>query len=239
MDTLIAGLRKFVTTVHAQDRELYRSLADGQQPAAFIIACSDSRVNPSAITQAAPGTLFIARNAGNILPTRGNGGGEAATLQYAVEVLKVQDVIICGHSDCGAVKALLNGGVPALAEVHKWIGHSSRVIELMKQYPDQDPARRLRYAVECNVLVQLDHLQSYDFVQDAVAEGRLNLHGWYFDIPTGEVFGWNPDAGAFTPIVTDDRTDIHFMLPSAIECGHEHSPDCGHDQLSPGDVHGR
>jgi carbonic anhydrase len=205
MQRLLKGLEKFVTTVHSTELALYEQLAAGQNPNVYFVACADSRVQPTSITQAHPGQLFVSRNAGNIVPPQGVPGGEAATLQYAVEVLGVQHIVICGHSDCGAVKAVLNRPPASLSAINAWIDFSAAVVDLVNQSELQTEADRLRYAIECNVLIQLKNVQTYDFVQKAVSDGKLFLHGWVFDIPSGDVLGWHSSSHSFEPIFDTGR----------------------------------
>ncbi len=212
MQRLLKGLERFVTSVHSSERDLYQQLATGQHPNIYFVACADSRVQPTSITQADPGQLFVSRNAGNIVPPQGVAGGEAATLQYAVEVLGVQHIVICGHSDCGAVKAVLNRPPAALNAINAWIDHAAGIVDLVKQTDLQTEEDRLRYAIECNVLIQLKHVQSYDFVQAGVTEGRLHLHGWVFDIASGDVLGWDSVTREFKPIFDTGRS-LHKAVP--------------------------
>jgi carbonic anhydrase len=191
MHRLISGIRQFQENVFPSRRERYEELASGQQPAALFITCSDSRIVPHMITQTEPGELFVLRNAGNIVPpSTATWSGEAATIEYAIQVLKVQDVIVCGHSHCGAVKGLLNpetlAGLPA---VEHWLAHAEQVRrEIFEQGLQADgDDDLLTSAVKANVMVQLNHLRTYPAVMEAEARGELRLHGCFYRFETGEV----------------------------------------------------
>ncbi|MFD5477978.1 carbonic anhydrase [Streptomyces hawaiiensis] len=175
----------------------YRKLAEGQYPEALFITCSDSRVIPALITGARPGEIFELRNAGNIVPPYGRSGasGEAATIEYALEVLGVQDIVVCGHSHCGAMGALKSGDdLSALPGVDAWL-HIARpeLAPVLESAPD-DPS--LPEVSQGNVVNQLAALRTYPVVRQRLDAGRLRLHGWYYEIDTGFVHELGDD-GAF------------------------------------------
>lgn len=202
MKKLIEGLRTFVGTVHRSERDLYEELASGQRPETLFVTCSDSRVCPSRLTGAGPGEIFVARNVGNIVPPVGHGGAEASSIEYAVQVLKVRDIVVCGHSDCGAMRALLDP--PSLANLpatRAWLEHAERVKEIVDQRPELSPPERLTRAIEANVLSQLSHLRSHRSVVDAVARGELGIHGWVWDIGSGRVRAFEADVGEFVDLL--------------------------------------
>lgn len=202
MKKLIEGVRAFVSTVHRSERELFEKLARTQNPEALFITCSDSRVSPSLLTGTGPGDMFVLRNAGNIVPISSHRGGEAASIEYAISVLRVRDVIVCGHSDCGAMKALLNpSSLRALPAVADWLDHAERVREIVDQVPQLSPQARLERAIEINVLTQLTHLQTHRAVADAVAAGTLSLHGWVWDIASGRVRAFDAGEGSFVDLL--------------------------------------
>ncbi|MEW2045572.1 carbonic anhydrase [Streptomyces sp. NPDC005476] len=190
MQPLIDNARTF-----GQRPEEFARLAQGQSPQVLFITCSDSRVVPALITGARPGELFELRTAGNIVPPYGSDRptGEAATIEYAVEVLGVQDVVVCGHSHCGAVGALVRGddldGVPA---VRDWLAHAAD--EPGAADPD-DPT--VMQAVQNHVLAQLLRLRSYPCVEKRLADGRLRVRGWYYEVHTGAVREHRADTDAF------------------------------------------
>ncbi|MEU2396272.1 carbonic anhydrase [Streptomyces sp. NPDC007369] len=191
MKSLIDNARSFSATHVADPRhaEHFQALEAGQSPEALFITCSDSRVVPALITGARPGELFELRTAGNIVPAYPDDGrptGEAATIEYAVRVLGVRDVVVCGHSHCGAIGAVVRGedlssvpavrdwleeAVPPDAPVRSLAGHSSDVAE----------------AVQAHALAQLETLRGYPCVKEGVEAGRLRLHAWYYEVHTGSV----------------------------------------------------
>ncbi len=169
---------------------LYSKLQNGQSPEVAFIACSDSRVVPNALTGTDPGQLFVLRNAGNLVANRFfSPNGEAASLEYAVEVLKVRHIVVCGHTRCGAVQYLLeqkDSDDCKLAWVSSWLVHARELhSRLEKRALNRENI--LRAAVEENVMLQMDHLLSYRFISKKVAEGGLQLHGWVYEIESGNV----------------------------------------------------
>ncbi|MFI9612219.1 carbonic anhydrase [Streptomyces sp. NPDC052023] len=190
MQPLIDNARMF-----GQRPEEFAQLAQGQSPEVLFITCSDSRVVPALITGARPGQLFELRTAGNIVPpyTPGRPTGEAATIEYAVEVLGVQDVVVCGHSHCGAVGALVRGDdLDAVPAVRDWLTHAA------DQPRAADPADpTVAEAVQTHVLAQLLRLRSYPCVERRLADGRLRLRGWYYEVHTGAVREHRTGTGTF------------------------------------------
>lgn len=201
MQKLLSGIHQFQSEVFASKRKLFQSLTSGQQPLALFITCSDSRVDPNLITQTEPGELFVIRNAGNIVPPYESGvGGESATIEYAVKVLKVSDVIICGHSQCGAMGGLLQPelvkDLPCVAAWLKYASHTKRIIDENYSHISELPAR-LTATVEENVLVQVEHLYTYPCVEEAIRENRLDVHAWVYKFETGQVFDYDASAQQF------------------------------------------
>jgi len=200
---LIQGIHEFQEDDFRPLQGLFESLARGQSPETLFITCSDSRIDPNLLTKSQPGELFILRNAGNIVPPHsGLAGGEAATIEFAVAGLGVKDIIICGHSHCGAVKGLLDPsqveGLPAVAQ---WLSHAEatkRIIE--DNYSDLSPADRITAAIEENVLVQLENLRTLPCVKSRLVKGDLRLHGWVYKIETGDVFAYDRIDGQFVPL---------------------------------------
>lgn len=190
MEALLKGVKAFHEKYYRQERELFERLTEGQQPKALFITCSDSRIDPNLLTQTRPGELFVLRNAGNIIPPYGTGvGGECATIEYAVAALNIGDIIVCGHSNCGAMKALMSResvkGLPAVAE---WLERSRPLHEDGEgNQPAADKTAQLDRLIEKNVLVQLENLRTHPAVATGLAEGRLRLHGWVYRIGEGDV----------------------------------------------------
>jgi carbonic anhydrase len=214
MQKLVEGIHQFQKGIFSSKQRLFEGLVDGQHPLALFITCSDSRISPNLLTQTEPGELFILRNAGNLVPPYGAvEGGEAATIEYAVSVLGVKDIGICGHSHCGAMGGLLDQSQLAkLPSVRSWLCHAAstqRIIE--ENYAHiTDAAARLTATVEENVLVQLEHLRTHPTVAAALGRKALSLHGWVYKFETGQVFGYHQPDGQFVPI-----EGMNFTNPSA------------------------
>lgn len=204
MKQLIDGVQRFQNDAFPAKRSLFEQLAGGQAPLALFITCSDSRIDPNLLTGTEPGELFVLRNAGNLVPPHGAvRGGEAATIEYAVSVLKVDDIIVCGHTHCGAMAGRLApeslGELPA---VRDWLIHAEDSRSIVPEThehisPDADP---LTIAVEENVLLQIEQLRTHPSVGAALARNELRLHGWVYQFETGKVFGHDAEKRAFVPI---------------------------------------
>lgn len=197
---LVKGIHSFQRGFFASHRELYHQLATaGQQPETLFITCSDSRVDPNLITNSAPGELFIVRNVGNVVPNVDLPGGTAAAIQYAVEVLNVENVIVCGHTQCGALKAILDPeSVAHLDYVSRWVKSTIDVKRLIdEKYVHLDGEEKLNAAIQENVLAQIEHLRQYPFVSSRMDAGKLQVNGWVFDVGRGEVYDYDPDIGEF------------------------------------------
>ncbi|GIW96340.1 MAG: carbonic anhydrase [Pirellulaceae bacterium] len=194
MQKLIEGLHHFRTEVFSSRRELFERLAQGQKPLACFITCSDSRINPNLITNTEPGELFIVRNAGNLVPPHGTANnGEAAAVEFAVVGLGVKDIIVCGHSHCGAMNGLLHpeklGEMPSVRE---WLKHAEATGRIIREnYQHLEGNALLTATAEENVLVQLEHLRTLPAVAARLARGELKLHAWMYKIETGEVFEYD------------------------------------------------
>ena len=219
MERLIAGLRHYMTNIHSAEQDLFDELAKGQSPSTCFVTCSDSRVQPSLFTQSSPGELFMVRNAGNLVPAAEHEGhSETASIEFAVDVLKVRDIVVCGHSDCGAIKAVLAGpaardGLPA---VNRWLRHAEAILPIIERTQVIDEQARLKLAIEANVLLQIENLLSLPFVQRAITQQRLALHAWIYDIGSGCVLAWDAETGAFAPLL---EGDTGFTA-------HKHTEDC-------------
>lgn len=203
MQNLIRGLHDFQANVFGARRAFYENLARGQRPDALFITCSDSRINPNLLTQADPGELFILRNAGNIVPPYGAVvGGEAATIEFGAAALGVKDVIVCGHSQCGAMKGLLEPeSLDDLPAVRAFLGHAEATRRIVREnYAGLEGEALLTATVEENVLVQLENLRTHPAIAARLARGDLNLHAWVYKLETGEVFAWDPDEQQYLPI---------------------------------------
>jgi carbonic anhydrase len=207
MQKLVQGIHQFQNHVFNSQRDLFQRLAEGQNPETLFITCSDSRVNPNLLTQTDPGDLFILRNAGNIIPPYGApGGGEAATIEYAIAVLGVKDVIVCGHSLCGAMTGLLApDSLKDLPSVAKWLRHAEATRQIIKQnYSHLEGHALLTATVEENVLVQLENLRTHPSIAVGLSRGNLTLHAWVYQIESGQVFAYDPSTNQFLPL-----TDVY------------------------------
>lgn len=206
MHRLIPGIRAFRENVFPSHRTQFEGLASGQRPPTMFITCSDSRIVPEMLTQTGPGELFVLRNAGNMVPPSASApSGEAATIEYAIQVLKVEDVIVCGHSHCGAIAGLLRPqSLQGLPAVEQWLTYAERVRREMEdeRFVRDGDDDLLTTAIKANVLVQLDHLRSHQVVADAEARGDVHLHGCFYRFETGEVTLFDDSERRFTALET-------------------------------------
>jgi carbonic anhydrase len=211
LQKLEAGIHHFQANYFASNRRMFEELSEGQRPETLFITCCDSRVVPNLITASAPGELFIVRNIGNIVPAVEHGlvGGVSAAIEYAVEVLKVGNVIVCGHTNCGAIDAILHPErVEHLPYVRRWLKESSRIPALIEErYGALEGEARMTAAVQENVLASLEHLRSFSFVNARLDSGALKMSGWVFKIATGEVFGYDPTSEQFLRIGGDPEAE--------------------------------
>ena len=203
MKKLVRGFHRFHTEIFDGQRDLFTRLGRGQSPQALFVTCSDSRIDPNLLTQTEPGDLFLLRNAGNLVPAWGApASSEAATIEYAVAALGIEHVVICGHSHCGAMKALITpGATEGLPAVRDWLCHAEatrRVVESC--YADHGPEERLNVAIQENVLAQVANLRTHPSVAARLAAGTRHIHAWVYKITTGEVFAYDADAGQFRPL---------------------------------------
>ncbi|HQS69041.1 MAG: carbonic anhydrase [Novosphingobium sp. 28-62-57] len=216
MNELIGRVFHFEKTVFPDSRELFGKLAtEGQSPKALMISCADSRIVPEQIMQAEPGELFVCRNAGNMVPPFATmNGGVSSTVEYAVVALGVRDIIVCGHSDCGAMKALSAPELPeGMPSVVAWLRHGSAAEHVVSTCsPHLHGDDRVRAVSLQNVIAQLAHLRTHPSVAAAIAGGQMSLHGWFVDISAGMVFGLDGETGEFTPL-REDRP-LPIALPA-------------------------
>jgi len=208
MQKLVAGIHQFQQDIFGAKRLLFERLTQGQRPLALFITCSDSRIDPSLLTQTDPGELFILRNAGNIIPPHGMlHGGEAATIEYAVSVLRVEDIVVCGHSHCGAMSGLLAPQtLDKLPAMRDWLGYADATQRIIEENYGHlsTPAARLTATVEENVLVQVENLRTHPAVAAALARHAIGVHAWVYKFETGQVFSYQPDCQQFLPLDAAD-----------------------------------
>ena len=216
MESVVQGVSRFRCDVFPHQRALYSQLArEGQQPKALIISCADSRVVPELIAQAGPGELFVCRNAGNIVPpfAQANGGVSSA-IEYAVVALGVRDIIVCGHSDCGAMKGLLTpNALDKMPNVKAWLRHSHAAHAIVQSAYSADltPAKAAEILAQENVVSQLTHLRTHPSVAQGIATGRLNLHGWFFRLDDGVLMALDGEHGRFQPVDGEGRFPVALV----------------------------
>ena len=203
--SLLEGVQTFSNEVFPQNQALFAELARGQSPHTLFITCADSRISPSMITQVGPGTLFVLRNIGNIVPAYGEMlGGVSAAIEYAVSAIGVANIIVCGHSDCGAMKALLHPeehGLPGLPTVSSWLrsAEAALAVTRARKFDDNDQDA-LRTLAEQNVLLQLAHLRTHPAVAAGIARGSLTLQGWYYEISHGSIWVLDEQSRRAIPV---------------------------------------
>ncbi len=200
MQKLVRGVKKFQEKAFAENRELFKNLADGQKPEALFITCSDSRLNPNMLTQTQPGDLFIIRNAGNLIPTHGSPiGGEAGTIEFALVGLGIREIIVCRHSHCGAMKGVLEPSIlKELPTTAVWLKNADATQRIMKEnYKHLHGEQLLNATIQENVLVQVENLKTHPVVAALLARGDLKIHAWVYKFETGQVFTFAPQEGQF------------------------------------------
>src|SRR5579863_232794 len=205
MDRLIEGHKRFLKDIFPARRHQYHLLAESQAPEWLFITCSDSRIVPDLILGRGPGDLFISRNAGNVVPVTANDvDGTTATIEYAVEVLKVKHAIICGHSDCGALKAALDRrALEQLPKASRWLRHVEGAFSHRQPVnPAEGPGAELASLIRGNVVAQLLNLRAQPSVARALSERRIEVHGWYYDILSGKIERYDPGERRFRPLVS-------------------------------------
>jgi carbonic anhydrase len=218
VEKILRGLKRFKKKIFPKHRELFHKLALQQRPTALFITCSDSRIDPCLLTQTKPGELFLCRVIGNIVPRYPESiGGVSATIEYAVGVLGVPDVIVCGHTDCGVMKGVLNPeALRPLANVCAWLDHAQRAREAMADYPgDLSDPEYLLALTERNVVEQLKNLHSHPAVAARLNQGNLKLHGWVYHIGKGIVTTYSRRREKFVRVRTikpmkTKRRQIHL-----------------------------
>ncbi len=203
VDQILRGLKRFKKRIFPKHRELFKRLALGQRPQALFITCADSRIDPCMLTQTKPGELFICRVIGNVVPRYPQSiGGVSATIEYAVGVLGVSDVIVCGHTDCGVMKGVLNPeALKPLANVSAWLGHAEEARAAVESFREKmTESDFLLKLTERNVIEQLGNLLTHPAIEARLAQGDLRLHGWVYHIEKGTVTAYHPKRDRFKPI---------------------------------------
>jgi len=206
MERLLRGIYKFQGSFFKKEKDFFKRLSKKQSPDVLFITCADSRIDPNLITQSKPGELFIIRNIGNIIPpfpSIKDKNSVAAAIEFAVIGLKVTDIIVCGHSNCGAMQVLIkdSGDLDNMPHLKEWLGIALPVKNILAAFCHSLCIESLqRIAEEENILLQLKHIQTYPFVEHLLKRGTLHLHGWHYDIGTGSVHAYNPDENVFKKI---------------------------------------
>jgi len=207
MPNFAAGVVKFQQEVYPEKKELFEKLSQGQSPEALFITCSDSRIETAMITQTEPGELFICRNAGNIVPPHTNNtGAMTASIEFATAALNVPHIVICGHTECGAMKGAMSSpdGLESLPHIKEWLGFSKAAVDIVKRMgANLSEDEQMSMLLQQNVILQLNHLRTHPTVATRLAVGDLQLHGWVYDIKSGGVLAYDDKTGEFSPV--DER----------------------------------
>jgi carbonic anhydrase len=220
MEKLLRGIAEFRRKRLDHYRETYGSQLAVQTPDVLFIACSDSRVVPNVFASTNPGDLFVVRNVGNLVCPCGPEGlssadeSEFAAIEFAITQLHVRNIVVCGHSRCGAMQALAEGrDQVSLPHLRSWLSHGEPALGQLEGRCQLDPSLPLTDRLaQVNALVQLDHLMSYELVAREVEAGKLTLHGWYFDVLKGDVFAYEPDQQRFVLIDEQEAESLIARL---------------------------
>lgn len=214
MKKLIEGIVDFRKTLTEENRDLFAKLALGQQPDALFIACSDSRVVPNLFASTNPGDLFVLRNIGNLVPpsdASAQDHSSSAVLEFSIFSLNVSDIIICGHSECGAMKKLCEGGVDSrCCHLQAWLKNGAESLVKVKNgfSPDASLSRHNQVS-QMNVLQQMEHIESYSFIKERLERNELRIHGWWFDIAKAEVYCYEKE---FKKFILIDEEESQLIL---------------------------
>ncbi|KAJ3000320.1 hypothetical protein HDV02_006127 [Globomyces sp. JEL0801] len=223
------GHLRFKHKYFTENKELFNSLKLGQSPKSILIGCSDSRVDPAIITDCAPGDFFVVRNVANLVaPYQLDAGyhGTASALEYAVRALKVENIIVLGHSKCGGIAGLMSGATGDFDFVGPWVNIAKRAKEKTLQYfGDQSEEVQNRACEEASILCSLENLTTYPWIMSKLQDNSLTLSGWYFDFETGNLLAFNPETASFEPI---EEIEAHADVIEKIKaqhstCNHQHS----------------
>lgn len=213
MKKLVNGIVEFRQNLRSEYIEKFAKLALGQSPDALFIACSDSRVAPNVFASTDPGDLFVVRNVGNLIPCCGKDGhstadeSEAAAIEFAVLNLNVSDIIVCGHSECGAMHALLDGREKVKAKnLRAWLRHGEDSLKNMTDIPDA--ISKVNFLSQLNVLQQMKNLQSYPIVQERLLKNELKIHGWWFELATASVYAYEEKLNKFVIVDEEEAARI-------------------------------
>lgn len=210
IDRFITGFRVFQKDYFGPDSSHFDPLKEGQNPRTMLIGCSDSRVDPAILTNSSPGDLFIVRNVANLVPPYQLDDalhGVSAALEFAVCHLEVEHIIILGHSNCGGIKALMDGacGCKGGGFISHWMSIASPAREqILTELHDKDADLQCRAAEQAAILLSLENLHTFPFIDERIKQGHLSLHGWYFDLIQGELLEYHTEHGTFEHLTDPD-----------------------------------
>jgi carbonic anhydrase len=203
MKNVISGISTFHQELFPEFKEKFEALANGQAPEVLMITCADSRIDPNLITQTAPGDLFVCRNAGNIVPPHTNETTDTgASIEFAVTALGVSHIVVCGHTDCGAMKgAIQPEKLDSLPQVKSWLGNCCAATEIVRaKNSGKLTMDHLQAVTEENIILQLQHLKLHPAVAAKLATGKVQLHGWLYNIGNGEILAYDESKNTFEPV---------------------------------------
>jgi carbonic anhydrase len=199
----ITGFRAFQKDYFGSRPSVFETLKDAQKPKTMIIGCSDSRVDPALLTNSAPGDVFVVRNVANLVPPYEENGGQhgvSAALEFAVCNLAVEQIIVLGHSNCGGINALMTGSCDSMGKgfISRWMSIAAPARErILAELPHKDVKLQQRAAELAAILLSLENLGSFPFIVERIKAGELSIHGWYFDLDTGDLLGYDTESGSF------------------------------------------
>lgn len=206
----IAGFERFQAKYFRDERDLFSRLRQGQQPRALVISCCDSRVDPAMLTGADPGDLFVVRNVANLVPPYRDDAeapGIRSAIEFAVKTLEVEHIIVLGHSSCGGIEALMAG--EGITQHHyefigAWVSIARRAREkVLRELPQKPPELQARACEQAAILVSLDNLLSFPWIRERIDNNTLELHGWHFDIDSGDLLAYSAETATFSPLVSE------------------------------------
>jgi len=204
-EKLLEGFKRFQQEYFGDDSRLYASMKEGQPAKTLMVACCDSRVDPAILTDCDPGDLFIVRNVANLVPPCETGGhyhGTSAALEFAVNSLNVENIIVMGHANCGGIQALWEDDGSATSQfIQPWVSIAQRAKDKVKtECHDYSPEQKLAACEQASILVSLENLLSFSCIKERVDKGSLSLHGWYFDVRVGELLSYQPELDKFMTV---------------------------------------